>query len=85
MLDCLPTAAEWSPQSQFALMLDHLHALRHHLDELESAATRSAAELITAMPHLEELNSRSHEAHTLLRQLAGQPQDVLQTLRSGGC
>lgn len=78
MLDCLPSYDEWSPATQFALMLDHLQALRHHLESLEAAAGSGAKALIAAGPHLIEINSRSHEAHDLLQSLARQPQETLQ-------
>lgn len=77
MLDCLPSYDEWSPHTQFALMLDHLQALRHHLDSLEAAASAGANALIAAGPHLIEINRRSHEAHDLLQSLARQPQEAL--------
>lgn len=82
-MDCLPEASEWSAQSQYAMLLDHLQALHHHLQALESAP--DALSLITEMPHLVELNARCLEAHSLLKALALQPQHTLKSLSRQAC
>lgn len=71
MLDCLPSPEEWSPESQLAFLRDHLHAIRHHLEAFESAGDDLAG-MHTAIPHLMEINLRSHDAYDLLRLLATQ-------------
>lgn len=78
-MDCLPEASEWSAQSQYAMIQDHLQAMRQHLQALEAAP--NAQVLVAQMPQLEELNARCLEAHDLLKALSKQPQDKLQYLK----
>lgn len=85
MLDCLPSASEWSPQSQYLMLLNHIDTLRHHLEGLESAAGEGLQSLIAAGPHLLELNACCLDAHELLKLLASQPVEVLQELEQVAC
>lgn len=78
-MDCLPEASEWSAQSQYAMVLDHLQAMRQHLQTLEAAP--DALALVAQMPQLEELNARCLEAHDLLKALSQQTQNKLQNLK----
>ena len=78
-MDCLPEASEWSAESQYAMIQDHLLAMREHLQTLEAAP--DALALVAQMPQLEELNARCLEAHDLLKALSQQAQNKLQNLK----
>lgn len=80
MLDCLPPASDLSPESQYLLTIDHLQAMRHHLEAIEKALAAGAASLIAAMPHLAEISNRSHDAHDLLQALSRQSNETLSAL-----
>lgn len=84
-MDCLPSPTEWSPPSQYAMMLEHVQALRHHLEALESAASQGAVALIAAEPHLVEINARSLDAHELMRLLAALPESEQAALGGEAC
>lgn len=77
MLDCLPSPDDWSLESQFLMLMEHLRAMRHHLDTLESAAAISAADLVREGPHLIEMNQRFLDAHELLEALSKQSRSAL--------
>ncbi len=78
-MDCLPEASEWSAQSQYLMLQDHLQALQFHLQQLEAAP--DALTLLQELPHLAEINARSLEAHTLLQALGRHPHSQLQNLK----
>lgn len=82
MYDCLPQADDWSPKSQFLMLQEHLEAMRHHLEVLETASAQNAWQTVQEAPHLQELNQRCLEAHDLLQALARQPETLLKSLQS---
>lgn len=85
MLDCLPTPSEWSPRSQYAMLLDQLQSLRHHLEALETAAGTGVSALLAAGPQLLELNTCCLDAHALLTSLASLPAETLRALEAAQC
>jgi len=81
MLDCLPHASEWSPESQYAMLQSQLLAAREHLEALESAAAQGVTSLFQARPHLQELNQCCLEADQLLLCLGQLPAEKLQSIQ----
>lgn len=73
MLDCLPEADDWSPESQYAFLCDHLEAMHHHLSCLQSASQQGLNALAHEKSHLQELNQRTQQAHQQLLQLLQLP------------
>lgn len=76
MLDCLPTQNEWSPESQYAFLCDHLDALEHHIAVLQEAAQNGLNSLQTQADHFQEIYQRSQEAHQQLQHLLQLPSEV---------
>lgn len=79
-MDCLPTLGDWSANTRWEFVKEHLSALRWHLESLESALQQGAPVLMAERTHLQELCQRGVEAHTLLELLAELPEEQLQDL-----
>lgn len=73
MLDCLPEAEDWSPESQYAFFCDHLEAIDHHLNCLQKASLQGLSALAQEQSHLQELHQRTQQAHQQLLQLLQLP------------
>lgn len=69
MLDCLPEAEDWSPESQYAFLCDHFEAMHHHLACLQTASMQGLDAVEREQNHLQELSHRTQQAHQQLRQL----------------
>jgi signal transduction histidine kinase len=69
MLDCLPEAEDWSPESQYAFLCDHLEAMFHHVVCLQAASQQGLEALDREQSHWQELNQRTRQAHQQLLQL----------------
>ena len=76
-MDCLPSSHEWSLETRWLLIQEHIEALRWHLEQLEAEKTLSG--LLSAREHLQELCLRGVEAHGLLEQLSLVPPESLQS------
>lgn len=85
MLDCLPAPEDWSAESQYAMLQEHLQALHFHLEALERAQAAGVLALLAAAPHFSEINTRCLEAHDLAQQLARQPESVLAAMGGPAC
>ncbi len=79
-VDCLPASNEWSARTRWEFVKEHLSAVRWHLEALEKAQQKGAAELSAERIHLQELCQRGVEAHALLESLALLPADMLDRL-----
>ncbi len=69
MLDCLPEAEDWSPESQYAFLCDHLEAMHHHMTCLQEASQQGLNALEREQSHWQELHQRTQQAHQQLLQL----------------
>ncbi len=84
MSDCLPHASEWSANTRYLMLTDHLEALEHHLEHLKNAHSEGFPSLVAAIPHLHEINERCLEAQVLIKLLQHDPPVLDQNLKSRG-
>ena len=84
MSDCLPHASEWSANSRYLMLTDHIESLEHHLKQLQKAQAEGFDTLLAAAPHLHEINERCLEAQVLIKLLQNDRPVLDQDLESRG-
>lgn len=68
-MSCLPDAEEWSPQTQWLLIHDHLEALSDHLQQIQSLLAEGPQHAESARPQVKEISQRAIEMDDLLASL----------------
>jgi len=82
-MSCLPDAEEWSPQTQWLLIHDHLDALSAHLKQVQSLIDQGPQQAAAARPELKEISQRAIDMDDLLDSLQKQsPQTLLNLEKS---
>ncbi len=81
-MSCLPDAEEWSPQTQWLLIHDHLEALSEHLKQVQDLLAQGPQQSLGARPQLKEISQRAIEMHEMLESLQKNDPETLAKLEN---